>query len=130
MGHDFHKIWIKQCEAAAGIGDRFNRNEALDYLVGEKFVNFVRAANTHSEFEDELPSFAAEVKRLFGEEDLRTYLAAAQGAGQRTPRYSDGELRALPRDEAVEDEIFDEDPVMGAEEIMVLERVKDLLLGR
>lgn len=39
-----HKIWIEQCEAAEGIEQDFGTQQALDYLVGEKFLNFLEAA--------------------------------------------------------------------------------------
>lgn len=35
---EFHKIWIEQCEAARGIEDEFGTQQALDDLIGEKFV--------------------------------------------------------------------------------------------
>ncbi len=41
---EFHKIWIEQCEAARGIEDEFGTQQALDYLVGEKFLNYLEAA--------------------------------------------------------------------------------------
>ncbi len=44
---DFHKIWIEQCEAARGIEDEFGTQKALDYLIGEKFLNFLEAAETY-----------------------------------------------------------------------------------
>ena len=39
-----HKIWIEQCEAAEEIEGEFGTQQALDYLVGEKFLNFLEAA--------------------------------------------------------------------------------------
>ena len=47
---DFHKIWIEQCEAARGIEDEFGTQKALDYLVGEKFLDFLEAAETNTDF--------------------------------------------------------------------------------
>jgi hypothetical protein len=41
---EFHTIWIEQCEAARGIEDDFGTQQALDYLVGEKFLNYLEAA--------------------------------------------------------------------------------------
>ena len=38
------KIWIDQCEAARDIDDEFGTDKALDYLIGEKFINFLEAA--------------------------------------------------------------------------------------
>lgn len=36
-----HKIWIEQCEAAENIEGEFGTQKALDYLVAEKFLNFL-----------------------------------------------------------------------------------------
>ena len=47
---DFHKNWIKQCETAVQIEDEFGTQKTLDYLVGEKFLNFLEAAETDSTF--------------------------------------------------------------------------------
>ena len=38
---EFHNIWIEQCEAAKNIKDEFSTQKALDYLVGEKLLNFL-----------------------------------------------------------------------------------------
>ncbi len=124
MGHEFHKIWIDQCEAARGIRDHFGNEDALDYLVGEKFVNFVRAANTHVEFAQELPRFVEEIHRLFDDERLRRYFETSPTTGNLAPRYSDEDLRTFPEEEALDD-----DPVTGAEEILVLEQAQAMLLG-
>jgi hypothetical protein len=47
---EFHKIWIEQCAAAQDIRDGFGNEKALGYLIAEKLVNFVRAADTRPEF--------------------------------------------------------------------------------
>ena len=39
---DFHKIWEEQCEATRTIRERFGIENALDYLIGEKLLNFAR----------------------------------------------------------------------------------------
>ena len=59
------KIWIEQCEAARGIEDEFGTQKALAYLVGEKFLNFLDAAERDATFRAELPAFVAEIKRIF-----------------------------------------------------------------
>ena len=58
---DFHKVWIEQCEAARGIEDEFGTQKALDYLVGEKFLNFLEAAETDADFRADIPAFVAEI---------------------------------------------------------------------
>ena len=40
---DFHKIWEEQCAATRTIRKRFGVENALDYLVGEKLLNFAIA---------------------------------------------------------------------------------------
>ncbi len=58
-----HKIWIEQCEAAEGIEGEFGTQKALDYLVGEKFLNFLEAAETDANFRSEISAFVAKIKR-------------------------------------------------------------------
>ena len=59
------KIWKEQCEAARTVEDKFGIRKALDYLIGEKFLNFLEAAETDAEFRAEIPSFVAEIKTIF-----------------------------------------------------------------
>ena len=67
-------IWVEQCEAAGRIEDEFGTDKALAYLVGEKFLNFLEAAETHPDFRAEIPAFAAEVKTIFERWQLAEYL--------------------------------------------------------
>src|SRR5271157_6218728 len=71
---DFHKIWIEQCEAARGIEDEFGTDKALKYLVEEKFIDFLEAADTNAEFRAEIPAFVAEIKTIFEPWQLRECL--------------------------------------------------------
>lgn len=73
-----HKIWIEQCEAARGIEDEFGTDKALAYLIGEKFINFLEAAEDNAEFRSEIPAFVAEIKKIFEPWQLTEYLAAAR----------------------------------------------------
>src|SRR5438876_8599960 len=72
-----HKIWIEQCEAARGIEDEFGTQKALAYLVGEKFLNYLQAAEKDAEFGVEIPAFAAEIKTSFEPWQLAEYLEKA-----------------------------------------------------
>jgi hypothetical protein len=67
----FHLIWREQCEAAKTIQARYGVESALDYLVGEKLMNFVEAAEECSDFVQELPAFVAEVRKLFTLDEIR-----------------------------------------------------------
>ena len=73
-----HKIWIEQCEAARGIEDEFGTLNALKYLVGEKFLNYLQAADRDAEFRSELPAFVAEIKAIFEPWQLAEYLDKAR----------------------------------------------------
>jgi hypothetical protein len=59
------KIWSEQCEAARRIEDDFGTQKALEYLVGEKFLNYLEAADSDPTFLAEVPAFVAEIKRIF-----------------------------------------------------------------
>jgi len=45
---DFHKIWQEQCEATHTIRERFGVKNALDYLVGEKLLNFASRSSSRN----------------------------------------------------------------------------------
>lgn len=62
---EFSKVWIEQCEAARKIEAEFGVKNALDYLIGEKFLNFLEAAETHPDFRAEVSAFVAELKSFF-----------------------------------------------------------------
>ena len=70
---ELHKVWIEQCEAAEQIEGKLGTQQALDYLVGEKFSDFLEAAETNTDYQGEIPAFVAEIKKLFeavGTEDI------------------------------------------------------------
>ncbi|MFV1960170.1 MAG: hypothetical protein ACC662_12245, partial [Planctomycetota bacterium] len=121
---DFHRIWVEQCEAAEDIRARYGEAKALGYLIGEKLVAFVRAADTRPEFAAELPAFSAEVRRIFGAEAIRTYLDGIRRVGPFAPIGTEGgiaEMRAGGM-------CGEEDPVADAEDILIVERIKEWLL--
>ena len=70
----FHKIWVQQCRATRMIKRRFGVQNALDYLLGEKLLNFADAAERHPEFAAELPRFQAAVWDVFNRYELAGYL--------------------------------------------------------
>jgi len=65
LHRDFHKIWQEQCAATRTIRERFGVENALDYLIGEKLLNFAKAADQDSEFAAELPRFQAAVWEIY-----------------------------------------------------------------
>lgn len=121
---DFHEIWIDQCEAARGIREAFGLRKALGYLIGEKFLNFLRTANQDPAFAGEIPGFVAEIKDIFDRTEIEAYLDGVQRVGP---------LGHVVSDEAYEEMLeagaIHEDPVWWAGEILLIERAKNLLLA-
>ena len=117
----FHRVWIDQCEAAEGIAEKFGRDDAITYLIGEKFMNFVEAAGAHPEFAKELPEFAARIQEIFSKDEIRDFLAAMEIA----QAQGDEDLDVETLEEAGDQP---DDVVRGASEILLLERAKELLL--
>lgn len=70
----FHKIWVQQCQATRRIKRHFGAASALDYLLGEKLVNFAAEAERPPEFARELPRFQAAVWNVFNPYELAGYL--------------------------------------------------------
>ena len=118
------RVWIEQCEAARGIEDEFGTQKALDYLVGEKFLNFLEAAETHPDFRAEIPAFAAEVKTIFEPWQLAEYLETA-----RQTELFDPDLFDEDEDpEIVEMERQDEIR-RSARDLLLVEQAREWLLG-
>lgn len=72
------EIWMEHCEAARSIEDEFGTQKALAYLVGEKFLNYLEAAENDPTFRAEIPAFVAEIKRIFEPWQLAEYLQTAR----------------------------------------------------
>ena len=120
-----HKIWIEQCEAARGIEDEFGTQKALDYLVGEKFLNFLEASETDNNFRAEIPDFVAQIKQIFERWQLMAYLEIARETEPFKPRLYDGD------DEFDAEEVEDmrrEDIRQCTRELLLVERAKEWLL--
>ena len=117
------KIWIEQCEAAGWIEDEFGTDKALDYLVGEKFLNFLEAAETDADFRAEIPAFVAEIKTIFEPWQLAEYLETA-----RQTEPFDPDLYEDEDDEFIEMERQD-DLRRSAADLLLVERAKEWLLG-
>jgi hypothetical protein len=117
------KVWIEQCEAARRIEDEFGTPNALAYLVGEKFLNFLEAAESDACFQAEIPSFVAEIKTIFERWQLAEYLETAQQTEPFDPALYD-------EDEDPEDIEMDrrEDIQRSAKDLLRVERARDWLL--
>lgn len=120
---DFHKIWIEQCEAARGIKEAWGSHKALDYLIGEKLMDFMRASDQHPEFAAELPGSIEEIKAIFEPWEIRGYLEGVRRVGALAHVSTDEEYETLQEAGAIE-----EDVVHAAEDVILLDRIRKLLL--
>lgn len=120
---NLHKIWIEQCEAARGIEDEFGTQEALSYLIGEKFLNYLDASDRDPEFRAELPAFVTEIKNIFEKWQLAEYLDKAR---QREPFVPDD----YDEDDDPEDIEMSrqQDLRRAANDMLLVERAKEWLL--
>jgi hypothetical protein len=103
--------------AARDLREAFGLQKALGYLIGEKLLNFLRAS-------DEDPAFVAEITQIFDRAEIQTYVDTVRRVGA---------LGHVSRDEVYEKMgeagAIEEDPVEWAEEIVLIERARELLLG-
>ncbi len=117
------KIWMEQCEAPRGIEDEFGTQKALAYLVGEKFLNCLEAAEKDATFRAELPAFVVEIKRIFEPWQLAEFLEKARLTEPFDPSiYEDAD----PEDIEMERKA---DLRRCAADLLVVEGAKQLLLG-
>ena len=115
------KIWIEQCQAAREIEEEFGVPRALAYLIGEKFLNFLEAADEDAEFRAEIPAFVAEIKRMFEPWQLAEYLKAARQSEPFDPTvYDDEETSEIERRAELR---------CSAADLLLVERAREWLLG-
>ncbi len=114
------KIWIEQCQAARNIENEFGTDKALGYLIGEKFLNFLEAAETDAGFRTEVTAFVAEIKAIFERWQLAEYLEKARQTEPFDPGVYD-------EDDDLEMERQD-DIRRSANDLLLVERAKEWLL--
>src|SRR2546426_3584742 len=117
-------FWLKQCDAARGIKERFGSEKALGYLIGEKLLNFLRASELHRELVAELPKFVAEIKTIFEPWEMREYLSGVRRLGALGHVASEKAFEEMRAAGAIQEDI-----VTAAEDVLLVGRMKVLLLG-
>jgi hypothetical protein len=114
-------IWIEQCNAARGIEDEFGTPRALEYLVGEKFLNFLEAAEANAALRAEIPAFVAEIKTIFEPWQLAEFLETARQTEAFDPSiYDDPETVEMEREAELR---------RSARDLLLVERAKEWLIG-
>jgi hypothetical protein len=101
------KIWIEKCDATRMIEDEFGTDKALTYLIGEKFLDYLDAAERRPDFRAELPAFVAEIKTIFEPWQLAECLKTAR------------------QTEPFDPSLYEDDEDMDAEDIEI-QRQRDL----
>lgn len=122
-----HEIWIEQFEAAENIEDDFGTQKALEYLVGEKFLNFLEAAETDADFRAEVPAFVAKIKTLFEQWQLAAYLESARETDPFDPSLFEGD------DEFDAEEVEDmrkDDIRQCTRDLLIVEQAREWLLDK
>ena len=114
----FQDIWKEQCAAACKVWDQHGVVSALDYLIGEKLLNYAEAAVSRQEFARELPRFVAEVRNIFSAKEIRRYL-------EHLERMAAFEDEQAPIGD--EDDVFMDTPEQRAAARAHLAQMKELL---
>jgi hypothetical protein len=127
----FCDVWIEQCEAAKNIEAEFGTQKALDYLIGEKFLNFLQAAETDAEFRAEIADFVGGIKTIFETWQLAEYLDVARQSEPFDPSLyepMDEEEAADIDSEEVED-LRQDELRRSAIDLLLVEQARAWLLG-
>ena len=122
---EFYKIWIEQCAATENIREQFGLQNALSYLIGEKLFSFLHAAERDPLFAAETPAFVKRIKQIFSAEEIRDYLNHLEQTKYFAPPEPDLEID--DEDDLEEDDLWSDNPVMGAQELLRFSRVRELL---
>ncbi|MEI8373329.1 MAG: hypothetical protein WCJ35_10915 [Planctomycetota bacterium] len=138
---EFHKIWIDQCKAARGIEDEFGTDKALKYLIEEKFIDFLEAAETDGAFRAEIPTFVDEIQTIFEPWQLRECLDKARQTEPFDPALYEPEEPLVPGVDYGDYERYEgEDPETiemlrqddirhCTRDLQLMERAREWLLG-
>jgi len=73
-------LWQEQCRAAKRLKEGLGMTTALDYLIGEKLLGFVRLVHPDSPSRADLPAFVAGIREIFSDDELRSYIATLRTA--------------------------------------------------
>lgn len=118
------QTWKDKCKAAREIRERFGTEKAAGCLIGEKLLEFLRVSDRRPEVACELPNFVAEIKAIFSPAEIRVYLDNLKRVGDPGHVLADDKYEVMRNAGA-----FDDDVVRGAEDVILVGRIRELLLG-
>ena len=105
-------------EKCPPLGRRNHRNHVQ--LIGEKFLNFIEAADDDADVRAEILAFVAEIKSIFEPWQLAAYLEIARQTEPFDPSvYDDNEEAEMERQSELR---------RSAADLMLVERSRDWLL--
>ncbi len=119
------EIWSVQCEMAKVIENQFGTDKALKYLVEQKFIDFLEAAEADAAFRAEIPAFVDEIKTIFEPWQLRECLENARQTEPFDPSLFEPMPSRLLGEEQVE---FDAEEVEDMRRDDIRQCTRDLLL--
>jgi hypothetical protein len=127
----FCDVWIEQCEAAKQIEAEFGTQKALDYLIGEKFLNLLQAAETDAEFRTEIPPFVGGIKTIFETWQLAEYLEVARQSEPFDPSLYEpmDEEEAAEIDSEEAEDLRQDELRRSAADLLLVEQARAWLLG-
>ena len=107
-------------------------NQEKKRNIGEKFLNFLEAADGNADFRTEIPAFVAKIKTLFERWQLVQYLETARETPPFDPKLF--EPHPLLGDEEIEfeeeeiEEMRKDDIRQCARDLLLVERAREWLL--
>ena len=123
MTRRYQDVWIDQCVTARTIVERYGDVAALDYLIGEKLMEYAETAKWHPRFARELPRFVAEVRSIFSAEEILAYSEDLEKSMQ-----ADDRKASLQLDDA-DEEVMRATPAQRAERQRQFAVLKELLIA-
>ena len=112
-----------RCQAARGVLEDHGAEQAMGYLIGEKFMDFLEVAEKDWEWRQAIPAFVAEIKAMFEAWKVAEFLNTPRRLGP-SGHTADDEGHRLLRDGRGESASLRED----ARNLMLLEWAQELLL--
>jgi hypothetical protein len=120
------ELWMDKCEAARGVKENFDTENALKYLIGEKFLDFLDVAERQKDYQAEIPAFAGEIKDIFEQWQIADYLERARHREPFDPTdYDDDDDDMTPEDIEMERK---RDIREAARDLMLVGQAREWLL--
>jgi hypothetical protein len=119
-------MWIEKCEAARMIEDEFGTDKALTYLIVEKFLAYLDAAENLPDFRAGLPAFVAEIKKNFEPWQLEDFLKTARQGEPFDPSLYEDDEDMDSEDVEMERQ---RDLRRSAAELLLVEQARSWLFG-